>query len=135
MRPLGLLITIPLNSGSDSSQRMSLCLLNTVPSPFLKRQLSLLFFSPPFLKAQQCTANFMPFNWGTHRLLQLEQELTNYMQRAKQRLAFQTSHLGNLALKLKQIRGRKTAWVNCDTVFSPHLFFTPIFTQVQVQGG
>lgn len=29
LRPLGLLITMLLNSGSDSSQRMSLCLLNT----------------------------------------------------------------------------------------------------------
>lgn len=40
LRPLGLLITIRLNSGSDSSQRMSLCLLNIQPLPpfpFLKR--------------------------------------------------------------------------------------------------
>lgn len=43
LRPLGLLITMLLNSGSDSSQRMSLCLLNTkvptspAPPPFLER--------------------------------------------------------------------------------------------------
>lgn len=37
-RPLGLLITVLLNPGSDSSQRMSLCLLNTGPlPPFLRR--------------------------------------------------------------------------------------------------
>lgn len=42
-RPLGLLITIVLNHGSDSSQRMSLCLLNTTSLPPSSRgQLSLL---------------------------------------------------------------------------------------------
>ena len=42
-RPLGLLITVLLNSGSDSSQRMSLCLLNTRPLPPISgEQLSLL---------------------------------------------------------------------------------------------
>lgn len=68
---------------------------------------------------------------GTPRLFQAKQEVTNYSQKGKQKLKFETSAFtfGHL-LKIKQIHEhRKTAWANYEIIFSLELFSSSFHIQ------